>query len=260
MGRHAAPPAARRTASAVNTRFALAPLLLVAAVIAALTIISQGMRTETLTSPARNAPSGSAPAVIAPQVAPLGSASPGIVPLESMSPSARAASPRNGSGSSGTSAQRSTAGTVRLALLGKPDFDGYCQVTGQGHARLVADNAYGWRCAADNGTGDAIQAVCAWTYHTSTITNRVGDFNNPDTWQCWRANRRLGSLNFNTYCLDTGHSGTFFVDGANAYGWYCANDGNTIDTQAACRRLYGGGPAISRFANFYDKNSWECWG
>jgi hypothetical protein len=144
--------------------------------------------------------------------------------------------------------------------LGKPNFEEYCQATGQGRVRLVADNAYGWHCAADNGTGDDAQAVCIWTYHTATVTNRVAKFYNPDSWQCWRASRRLGSLDFNAYCVDTGHSGAVVADGANADGWNCADESAAIDTQAACRRLYGGRPTISRFTSFYNKNSWECWG
>jgi hypothetical protein len=140
-----------------------------------------------------------------------------------------------------------------------PDFDGYCRATGQGGVKLVASNAYGWHCAADNGTGDDAQAVCAWTYGGS-VTNRVADFNNPRSWQCWRASHRLGPINFTRYCIDSGHSGSRYVDGGNAYGWYCTGDSAGIDTQDACRRLYDSTPPISRFQNFYDKNSWECWG
>jgi hypothetical protein len=149
-------------------------------------------------------------------------------------------------------------GQLTVALLGAPDFDGYCQATGQGRVQLVAANAYGWHCSADNGLGDDAQAVCAWTYRTSGVTNRVADFHDPNTWQCWRARHRLGPINFNAYCVDTGHPGA--RGGADAYGWYCLNDSRGIDTQDACRRLYGSTVPISRFQNFYDKNSWECWG
>lgn len=71
--------------------------------------------------------------------------------------------------------------------LGMPDFNGYCSATGQGTARLVSQNAYGWRCSADNGTGDDANAVCAWTYRysSSRVTNRFQDFYDPNSWQCW---------------------------------------------------------------------------
>jgi hypothetical protein len=71
--------------------------------------------------------------------------------------------------------------------LGVPDFNGYCVVTGQSSVQLKASNAYGWRCPADDGTGDDANAVCAWTYRypASQVTNRFTDFNDPNSWQCW---------------------------------------------------------------------------
>jgi hypothetical protein len=150
--------------------------------------------------------------------------------------------------------------TVTPALLGTPDWNGYCQATGQGSVQLVSDNAYGWHCSADNGTGDDANAVCAWTFHTSTITNRVSDFNDPNSWQCWRASRELGPVNFTAYCQAIGYPSAYYVSGQNAYGWFCTNDPNSLDLQDACQRLYGSTPPISRFQNFYDQNSWQCWG
>jgi hypothetical protein len=144
------------------------------------------------------------------------------------------------------------------ALLGPPDFNGYCQATGQGTVRLIANNAYGWRCTG--GGDDDAQAVCAWTYHTDQITNRVADFNNPNSWQCWRANHRLGPIDFSAYCASTSRGTSVYTGTGTAYGWFCAANGDGIDTQDACSRGYGSSPPISRFQNFYDKNSWECWG
>jgi hypothetical protein len=71
--------------------------------------------------------------------------------------------------------------------LGAPNFDGYCQATSQGAVTLVSDNAYGWHCSADNGTGDDANAVCAWTYGLATgqVTNQFQDFYDPNSWKCW---------------------------------------------------------------------------
>jgi hypothetical protein len=99
--------------------------------------------------------------------------------------------------------------------------------------------------------------VCAWTFHTRATVSRVADFNDPNSWQCWRITRRLGALNFDAYCQSTTHSGASYVDGHDAYGWFCAGAG--IDTQRACSSQYQVPVAVSRFRNFYDKNSWECW-
>jgi hypothetical protein len=193
-----------------------------------------------------------------------GAAGAGPVPDPSTTPSPTAS--RAASSPAATTARSAAAvpappagGRVTPALLGAPDFGGYCAATGQGSVALKSNDAYGWRCTADNGTGDDAQSVCQWTYRTTKVANRVTNFNDPHSWQCWRANGKLGALNFTAYCTATGFTGATNT-GTDAYGWYCAGTGNGIDTQAACALLYGSQPPISRFQNFYDKNSWECWG
>jgi hypothetical protein len=152
------------------------------------------------------------------------------------------------------------AGDATPVLLGRPDWAGYCAATGQGQLLQIYDNAYGWRCTADNGMGNDANDVCAWTYKSDQVTNRVEDFNNPHSWQCWRATRLLGLLDFDAYCKKLGHSGARYVQGLGAYGWFCTGSGGGIDTQDACRRLYGVDPPVSRFQNFYDGTTWQCWG
>jgi serine/threonine protein kinase len=193
---------------------------------------------STVPSPAVPSPAASSPATPSPAA------------QRNTQPTSRATGTTTGSGG----------GLVTPALLGRPDFNGYCQATGQGAVTLVANNAYGWHCSADNGTGDDAEAVCGWTFSTTKVTNRVANFNDPTSWQCWRANRRLGALDFNAYCVDTGRSGAYTVPSKNAYGWFCNGSTSGIDAQAACSLLYGSDPAISRFQNFYNLNSWECWG
>lgn len=86
--------------------------------------------------------------------------------------------------------------------------------------------------------------------------------------------RLLGKPDFDGYCRatgqgraqlirkdasqQTGYSGAYYINGRNAYGWYCENSISGINVNDACRRLYG--VPIARFQNFYDKNSWQCWG
>ncbi|MFD1049175.1 hypothetical protein ACFQ1S_28385, partial [Kibdelosporangium lantanae] len=159
-----------------------------------------------------------------------------------------------------TTSSRPQAVAVTPALLGAPDFDGYCRATGQGPVQLVRNDAYGWHCSGDNGIGDDAKAVCDWTFHTTQTTNRVQNFNDPNTWQCWRATHKLGLIDFAAYCRSLGHPGAQYNGSGDAYGWYCVNAQNGIDTQDACLRQYGSSPPISRFQNFYDQNSWECWG
>lgn len=145
-------------------------------------------------------------------------------------------------------------------LLGQPDFNGYCQATGQSSAYLTRTDAYGWTCSAATSTGDDAQAVCAWTYHTTRVTNRIVNFNDPHSWQCWAANGELGPIDWNTYCRDQGWGQAVDTGADNVYTWSCTATSTALDAQDACRVLYGSAQPISRFQDYYDKNSWQCWG
>ncbi|MEU5599242.1 serine/threonine-protein kinase [Streptomyces sp. NPDC020298] len=267
--------ATRRTV--VRVKISAVPLLLAVAVIVATVIAGPGHTTpDSILQPSKNpTPSALSPSPADSTSAPARSAIPPtstpVQQAQNPSPSSNTSSSaqppagttRGGGGRTGKgSAQPNVVQAATPHLLGAPDFDGYCRATGQGAAKLVANNAYGWHCSADNGTGDDAEAVCAWTYNTPTtqVTNRVADFNNPHTWQCWHATRELGPLDFNAYCTATGHPGATYTSGRYAYGWYCTSTSTGIDTQAACQALYHSSPPVSRFQNFYDKNSWQCWG
>jgi hypothetical protein len=161
----------------------------------------------------------------------------------------------------GTAAE---AGRVVPMRLKDPDFKAYCEATGQGTAYLdpAKNDAYGWTCSAPTiGGGDDAQAVCVWSNGGATaITNRVADFKNPRSWQCWASNGELGPLDWDAYCRDRG-LGRAQDNGTNdAYTWTCTGSTGALDSQDACLVLYGSSPPISRFQDFYDKNSWQCWG
>lgn len=240
--------ATRRTV--VRVKMSAVPLLLAAAVIVA----------AVLANPGRTSPDG----ILLPSNDPVPSTAISPLPADSSTPPSRTTGPatntptqpahnpplssnassltqphegtaQDGGGTNHGSARPKAVRTGTPRLLGAPDFSGYCQATGQGPVKLIANNAYGWRCSSDNGTGDDAEAVCAWTYNTTTgqVTNRVTDFNNPHTWQCWHATRELGPLDFNAYCTATGHPGATYTSGRYAYGWYCTGSSNAIDTQAA---------------------------
>ncbi|MFG3208030.1 serine/threonine-protein kinase [Streptomyces sp. NPDC048192] len=266
--------ATRRTV--IRVKMSVVPLLLAVAVIVAAVLASPG---RTSPDSSLQPSDGPVPSAVSPLPIHSGTASsrtavpPTNTPAQqaqnpSLSTNASSATQPHGgppgdAGETGnTSARPKTFRSGAPRLLGTPDFDGYCRATGQGPVRLTANNAYGWRCSADNGTGDDAEAVCAWTYHTSTdqVTNRVTDFNDPHTWQCWHATRELGPLDFNAYCTATGHPGATYTSGRYAYGWYCTGSSTAIDTQAACQTIYHSTPPVSRFQNFYDKDSWQCWG
>ena len=253
---------AQRARTVRRVRIGLAPLLLILAIatVAAMTIHGAPTRLDTAPPPT----TGTTPSVIqSPSISPD--------PALSVSPSASgtAATSLPNQAESDSSSPQSNADQQRnapqltggaSAQLGSPNFDGYCQATGQGSVQLVANNAYGWRCSGDNGTGDDAEAVCQWTFGTTQIANRVANFNDPHSWQCWASTGELGTLDWNAYCQDKGWGDAVDSGTNNAYTWTCSGNSNALDSQDACLTLYRSNPSISRFQNFYDKNSWQCWG
>jgi serine/threonine protein kinase/transcriptional regulator with XRE-family HTH domain len=243
-----------RRKAAHTVRFGLAPLILAGAILVTFTILH---------NTGSNQGSGLTPATTAPSVSqPTSDTTPG----KSHPPPTPAASAESQAPNSPThppprpAAPAPQPAPQPATLLGAPDFNGYCQATGQGPVQLIsADYAYGWRCSADNGIGDDAEAVCEWTDQlpASQVTNRVQDFYDPHSWQCWRITSQLGPPDWNGYCQATGH-GAASLTSNNAYGWHCA-DGSGIDANAACEWTNGTSVMISRFQSFYDPRSWQCW-
>jgi hypothetical protein len=152
------------------------------------------------------------------------------------------------------------AGRVAPHNLGLPNLTGYCQHIGHGAAKLVASNAYGWRCTLYPNQALKVVNVCAWTYHLSTgqVIDVSANFYDPNAWQCWRINRDLGGLDAAKYCAAAGH-GTSKLVANNADGWYCTSPSAPVDTTAACDILYHVSNAVSRFAVFASPYFWQCW-
>jgi hypothetical protein len=179
--------------------------------------------------------------------------------VPSTSPSASKRSP-SASPSKSASPKPSAVTVALLGVLATADFNAYCAGKGLGTAKLVAQNADGWRCSAATGAALDERAVCAATYKIATVIDRSTKYNTPGgVWQCWRANKRLGALDYVAYCKLLGWTGAQNT-GNNAYGWACVGSAAGIDTQDACHREYNNPSSISRFTDYLNKNSWECWG
>jgi hypothetical protein len=147
-------------------------------------------------------------------------------------------------------------------LLGAPNWNGYCEATGQGPVTLVsADYAYGWHCTNVTSLGDDANAVCAWTFNSppTQTTNTVTNFYDANSWQCWSASTELTAPDWNGYCEAQG-LGTVVQKQNNAYGWYCTKSGNGLDAGTVCAWTNGASTlVIGRFQDFYDPNTWQCW-
>ena len=71
------------------------------------------------------------------------------------------------------------AGVPPLQCFGK-----YCVAAGLGTSKLIASNAYGWRCAGSSAPIDTT-AACDTVYHVGDAISRFAVFADPYTWQCW---------------------------------------------------------------------------
>jgi hypothetical protein len=71
--------------------------------------------------------------------------------------------------------------------LGGVDMQGYCRSRGYSRADLQGATAYDWRCVDISGRRDQISMTdaCRWQYATTEVIDRVADFYNPYSWQCW---------------------------------------------------------------------------
>jgi len=70
--------------------------------------------------------------------------------------------------------------------LGGVDLSAYCHHKGYEDTKLVNNTGYGWVCYRGNEmVAISMTEACQWTYGPGAI-DRMGDYNNPNSWQCWR--------------------------------------------------------------------------
>ena len=71
--------------------------------------------------------------------------------------------------------------------LGGVDLDGYCRSLGHLRVQLDGPTAYDWHCITTIGQRVAISATgaCQWSWRQPGALDRLADFNNPYSWQCW---------------------------------------------------------------------------
>jgi hypothetical protein len=67
------------------------------------------------------------------------------------------------------------------------DLNGYCK--SQGHKGLIVSGstAYSLYCQTNSGqrVGISVTNACQWTWGNSNVIARMGNFNDPNSWQCW---------------------------------------------------------------------------
>jgi hypothetical protein len=102
-------------------------------------------------------------------------------------------------------------------------------------------------------------------YNQSDVIDRLADYYDPSSWQCYKHEKRLGPITayIGEYCTNVkGYAGVITPpsDGT-AYGWSCRDrNGNAISIAITdvCQWHYRQNGAFDRLTNFKDRNGWEC--
>jgi hypothetical protein len=147
------------------------------------------------------------------------------------------------------------------ALLGPPDFNGYCVATGQGQVSLIdSAYAYGWHCMHHDATGDPANVVCGMDYHLPVSDIAVTfDYYNPYSWECWRADRQLSPPDWAGYCAAKGWGKAALNATFYAYGWYCTGTRSSPDINTLCEWTNHTTSLVIASEDFADPHSWQCW-
>jgi hypothetical protein len=108
-----------------------------------------------------------------------------------------------------------------------------------------------------------IQRACQWQYKQSDVVDRLADYYDPSSWQCYAHEKKLGGITnyLNGFCQSKHYTGVNSIH-KNAYEWQCLDKNNTlvsISVADACQWYYQRNDAIDLLVNFNDPNGWECW-
>ena len=163
----------------------------------------------------------------------------------------------------GAAATPAAASPPAPQLLGSADLSGFCRSQGYAGASLTGATAYDWHCV----TGDDRRAdvsfaeACRRQFQPRNTVDRIGDFHDPRSVQCWSVSGEPVTPDFDTYCQQAGR-GSAVLTGATVYDWHCRAGGSgaltDIDVRQACVGTVFGTAVMDRFRDFGDPYSWEC--
>jgi energy-coupling factor transporter ATP-binding protein EcfA2 len=154
--------------------------------------------------------------------------------------------------------------------LGTVNLDDYCHALHPNRAvSLVVTTSENIYCDLLSGeqvvqhTRVNTQQACQWRYKQSDVIDRLADYYDPSSWQCYAHEKKLGPITnyLNAFCQSKGYKGSNFPRD-NAYEWDCLDRNNapvSIAVADACQWYYQRNDAIDRLVNFNDPNGWECW-
>jgi len=162
-----------------------------------------------------------------------------------------------------------------LGYVPTGDFTVYCQAHDYQAAKLVAQNAYGWRCVSSTGqeVTFSVTAVCREVTvkdNEPTILDFLNDFTDAGDlgWWCYRLSQvaPLGQLDVNSYCQSQGYDRGALVNGNTALSWVCESHSlsTPLDSvgklSVACSQQHPSnlGDVAARVVDFFNPNAIDC--
>jgi hypothetical protein len=160
---------------------------------------------------------------------------------------------------------------------GPDSFTAYCRNHGYADAKLVLQNAYGWRCVRTDGrlVGISMTSLCREVVrdNSTAILDFLEDFNatGNSAWGCYRLSqvKPLGGLDIEGYCRSVLGAQRAVLTGPTAYNWACRFSNGmlaefTRDLSPVCQWQYRMVPGASsyskaRVGDFYNAGSVLCY-
>lgn len=161
---------------------------------------------------------------------------------------------------------------------GEDYFTTYCRNHGYADAKLVLQNAYGWRCVGTDGRLDGLSMTSLCREYvgedSAAILDFLEEFNatGNSAWGCYRLSgvQPLGGLDIDGYCRsDAMGAQRAVLTGPTAYNWACQFPNGMLaefgrDLSPVCRWQYWAVPGArtdsrARVGDYYNAGSVLCY-
>jgi transcriptional regulator with XRE-family HTH domain len=154
--------------------------------------------------------------------------------------------------------------------LGVTDVDLFCQAKSFSRAILSNTTSVNQiKCLSrteDNTRMFTLQEACQWGFpnFASDIIDRLADYYDPSSVQCYRGEITLGSIateeTLNLYCQYIKHV-AIIKNGETAYDWKCKSSSGILEgfsVTDVCQWFYHRSDAFDRLVDFSHLNGWQC--
>ncbi|MBO0789773.1 MAG: TIR domain-containing protein [Ktedonobacteraceae bacterium] len=151
--------------------------------------------------------------------------------------------------------------------LGTVNLDAYCHAQyPQASTSLQVITAEEINCVLQ--PGERIQPIdvkkaCQRQYQQSDVIDRLANYYDPSSWQCYAHEEKLGSIisQLDSFCKSKNYEGVTDNTNGTAYMWNCLRNGAPVSLSVAdaCQWYYQRSDAFDRLVDFNQPGGWECW-